>query len=182
MQLLELGGLGSYAVQFAKLLNPTCRVVAIDTNLSKLNFAIEELGADYALSPPSENEVTSVKSYLQEKTGNSVADLVIDCVGSEESIDRTAVRLLGKKSTLVILGLHGADSIRVPILSLVSGELRILGSSWGSYNDLREVIKLSSELIDSVNTFRLEEVNDALDHLRQGNILGRAVLTPSLEQ
>jgi propanol-preferring alcohol dehydrogenase len=172
-----IGGLGSYAVQFARILNPTSRIIAIDTNSVKLDFAIDKLGADFAL----DSSELGDRSSLRKQTGKSAVDLVVDCVGSNESVNRTAVPLLGKRSTLVILGLHGADSIRVPILALVSGEYKILGSSWGNYEELREVLELSPTLVHSVQVFHLEAVNEAINLLRQGKILGRAVLTSPLK-
>jgi propanol-preferring alcohol dehydrogenase len=63
----------------------------------------------------------------------------------------------------------------------VLNEYEVTGSLWGNYNELREVIELAKQgkLKHMLQTFQLEEVNDAIDLLRNGQITGRAVITPN---
>ena len=49
----------------------------------------------------------------------------------------------------------------------------------GNYNELREVIELQSQgKIKSIRKFRLDEINNAIDLLKQGEIVGRGVIIP----
>jgi D-arabinose 1-dehydrogenase-like Zn-dependent alcohol dehydrogenase len=62
----------------------------------------------------------------------------------------------------------------------VVGETVITGNLVGSWIDLWELMQLQSRgLVTLVTeTHRLEEVNDVLDKLREGEVTGRAVLVP----
>lgn len=79
----------------------------------------------------------------------------------------------------VSVGLIGTQ-IKIPLFPLIKKECQYLGSLWGSYNDLREVMELAKKglIKNHVQNFNLSEVNDALDLVREGKIRGRAVLIP----
>jgi alcohol dehydrogenase, propanol-preferring len=60
----------------------------------------------------------------------------------------------------------------------VSGELTIHGSNWSNYADLQEVVALAQQgkIQHSLVRTRLEDVNETLELLRAGEIVGRAVI------
>lgn len=68
----------------------------------------------------------------------------------------------------------------MPLLPLVINEYRVLGSLWGNYNELCEVIELAAnhKLKHELNRFSLSDINKAVDLLKDGNIRGRAVIVP----
>jgi propanol-preferring alcohol dehydrogenase len=68
----------------------------------------------------------------------------------------------------------------VPLLPLVINEYRVLGSLWGNYNELCEVIELAAnhKLKHELKRFSLSDMNKAVNLLKDGNIRGRAVIVP----
>ena len=80
---------------------------------------------------------------------------------------------------LAVVGLFGTQ-IKVPLMPAVLNEYQVTGSLWGNYNELREVIELAKQgkVKHVLQTFRLEEINRAIDLLKSGQIMGRAVITP----
>jgi NAD+-dependent secondary alcohol dehydrogenase Adh1 len=70
--------------------------------------------------------------------------------------------------------------ISVPSVAMVVGETAIAGNLVGTWIDLWEVLQLHGrgDLRLRTETHSLDDVNDVLDRLRQGEITGRAVLVP----
>jgi propanol-preferring alcohol dehydrogenase len=52
------------------------------------------------------------------------------------------------------------------------------GSFWGNYNDLTEVLSLAGEglIKHNVNKATLEDINDNLEALGRGDVVGRSVI------
>ena len=75
------------------------------------------------------------------------------------------------------VGLVG-DRIDIPLFPRVSREQTFHGSFWGNYTDLSEVMALATEnkIRHSIKLFTFEEINENLDLLRTGDIVGRAVM------
>ncbi|HEY6885005.1 MAG TPA: NAD(P)-dependent alcohol dehydrogenase [Nitrososphaeraceae archaeon] len=168
------GGLGSYGIQYAKIFGASSNVIAIDVNDRKLDLA-KRFGADYVINAKTQQNIR--KDVLQITGGNGV-NVVIDCVGTEETI-RNSVEILGKGGVLVMIGLFGGQ-INMPLVSAVLNEYQVICSLWGNYNELREVIELAKnqKIKHSIHSFPLREINKAIDSLRSGNIEGRAVIVP----
>jgi alcohol dehydrogenase, propanol-preferring len=168
------GGLGSYGIQYAKIFGASSNVIAMDVNDRKLDLA-KRFGADYVINAKTQQNVR--KDVLQITGGNGV-NVVIDCVGTEETI-KNSVGILGKGGVLVMVGLFGGQ-INMPLVSAVLNEYQVICSLWGNYNELREVIELAKnqKIKHSIHSFPLIEINKAIDSLRSGNIEGRAVIVP----
>jgi len=168
------GGLGLMGVQIARaLLNPTIIVVDIDDK--KLGEA-RKLGADYIVNSFSENTVNKIK----ELTFNQGADSIIDFVNSPKTVE-PALNMLRKRGKLVLVGLFGGSvELSLPLLPLRSQT--IIGSYTGRLADLADLVGLVKRkaVTPTISkTFRLEEANDALEQLKSGKILGRAVINPN---
>lgn len=179
--IVGIGGLGYYATQYAKILGQSAKVIALDTKDEKLELA-KRIGADHVLKISSSEESKSKPSKLKEEvskiTNGKGVDVVIDCVGAENTI-YNSLQILNKGGALVIVGLFGKQ-MQVPLLPLVINEYRVLGSLWGNYNELCEVIELAAnhKLKHELNRFSLSDINKAVDLLKDGNIKGRAVIVP----
>jgi propanol-preferring alcohol dehydrogenase len=178
--IVGIGGLGFYAIQYAKILGQSAQVVAIDLKDEKLELA-RQIGADHVLkisSAGSKSNPGGIKEDILRITNGKGIDVIVDCVGAENTI-YDSLRLLRKGGTLVVVGLFGKQ-LRAPLLPLVINEYKILGSLWGNYNELCEVIELAAnhELRHKINRFSLSEINNAVDLLKGGNIRGRAVIVP----
>ncbi|HET7344578.1 MAG TPA: NAD(P)-dependent alcohol dehydrogenase [Nitrososphaeraceae archaeon] len=172
--IVGVGGLGSYGVQYAKIFGAGSHVIAIDVDDRKLELA-ERLGADYTINTKMQQDIK--KEVLQMTSGNGL-NVVVDCVGTEETI-RNSVRTLSKGGVLVMVGLFGGQ-INMPLISAVINEYQVICSLWGNYNELREVIEFAKDqkIKHSIHSFPLTEINKAIDSLRVGNIEGRAVIVP----
>jgi D-arabinose 1-dehydrogenase-like Zn-dependent alcohol dehydrogenase len=80
---------------------------------------------------------------------------------------------------MVCVGIIGTQ-LQTTLPTLVFREYQIQGSCAGSYNELREVIELAKKgmVKHHIEESPLSEVNNALNRLREGKILGRGVLIP----
>lgn len=169
-----MGGLGSYGIQYAKLLAPNSTIIAIDRNDKKLSLA-ENFGAEYTVNSATTKDIRNEVHQLTDGRG---VDVVLDTVGAENTISDSA-RILAKGGALVVVGLFGAQ-IKVPLLPAIVNEYQVLASLWGNYNELKEVIELASQrkIKHVYQSFPLRDINQAVDLLRRGQIMGRAVIVP----
>jgi D-arabinose 1-dehydrogenase-like Zn-dependent alcohol dehydrogenase len=76
------------------------------------------------------------------------------------------------------VGLVGSR-MDVPLLPRVNREQTFHGSYWGNNIDLMEVLSLAAEgkIRHTTSQFKFEQVNEYLDRMRTGEIIGRAVMT-----
>jgi propanol-preferring alcohol dehydrogenase len=171
---MGVGGLGAYAVQYAKLLGAGATVVALARTDEKLALA-KENGADHIINTRGKTD-DEVRDALEEATSRRELDAVIECVGAEESV-RLAFALLATEGAVASVGLVG-NRIDVPLFPFVGREYTYFGSFWGNYNDLTEVVALAEagQIKDSVTPVRLEDVNAHIDALGRGDFIGRAVI------
>jgi propanol-preferring alcohol dehydrogenase len=169
------GGLGTYAVQYAKLLSSGASVVAFARSEKKLAVA-KEHGADYVINMRGKS-LADIRSDPVQATGQREIDGAIDCVGAEESI-RTGFGLLATSGAFVSVGLVG-NRIDMPLFPLVAREYTYYGSFWGNYTDLSEVMTLAQagRIKHSLKRVRFEDINETLKLLGDGDIVGRAVVT-----
>ena len=172
---IGVGGLGTYAVQYAKLLSSGATVVAFARNDEKLAIA-KEHGADHIINTRGKS-LADIRTALVKGTGHAELDAVIDCVGAEDSI-RMGFNLLATSGAFVSVGLVGTH-INIPLFPFVAREFTYHGSFWGNYSDLSEVVALAQagKIKHSLKRVRFEDINENLELLRAGEIVGRAVVT-----
>lgn len=170
-----VGGLGGYAVQYAKLLGGGATVVALARNPEKLAVA-KEYGADHVISLDTKSPA-DIGRELGAATGQTDLDAIIDCTGAP-AVVQLGFSLLGISGHYVEVGLVG-DRIDVPLFPRVSREQTFHGSYWGSYTDLSEVMSLATrgKVRHTIKTIAFGQINEYLDLLRSGEIVGRAVVT-----
>lgn len=172
-----IGGLGSYAVQYAKTLGQSSTVIALDRNEERLKLA-EKFGADYVVNVSNSQNIRSeILSKITEGRRTRV-DVVIDCVGAEATVEDSC-RILNKGGSLVVVGLFGSQ-IKIPLVRAVLQEYQVCGSLWGNYNELCEVIELAKagKIKHNIQKFPLSEINEAIQLLKNGKIVGRGVIIP----
>jgi alcohol dehydrogenase, propanol-preferring len=113
-----------------------------------------------------------------EATGGG-AWAVIDLVGAS-STARLGIDSLIKGGKYIIVGLYGGD-ITLSLPPLPMRAITVQGSYVGSLPEMRELIELVRRTglpPVPVATRPLAEVNNALNDLRAGRVVGRVVLTP----
>jgi propanol-preferring alcohol dehydrogenase len=172
-----IGGLGSYAIQYAKTLGQSSTVIALDRNEERLKLA-EKFGADYAVNVSNSQNIRSeILSKITEGRRTGV-DVVIDCVGAEATVEDSC-KILNKGGSLVVVGLFGSQ-IKIPLVRAVLQEYQVYGSLWGNYNELCEVIELAKagKIKHNIQKFPLSEINEAIQLLKNGEIVGRGVIIP----
>jgi propanol-preferring alcohol dehydrogenase len=169
------GGLGTYAVQYAKLLSSGATVVVFARSDEKLAIA-KDHGADHVINTRGKS-LADIRSDLVKATGQREIDGAIDCVGAEETI-RTGFSLLATSGAFVSVGLVG-NRIDMPLFPLVAREYTYFGSFWGDHSDLSEVMALAQagKIRHSLKQVEFGDINETLKLLGDGDIAGRAVVT-----
>ena len=171
---IGVGGLGMYAVQYAKLLSSGATVVAFARSDEKLAIA-KEYGADAVINTKGKS-IADIRLELQKATGSREIDAGLDCAGAEDSI-RLGFDLLATSGAYVSVGLMGTK-INIPLFPFVAREFTYHGSFWGNYSDLSEVVALAQagKIKHSLVRVPFEDINKNLALLRDGDIVGRAVV------
>ena len=166
-----VGGLGHMGVQILRALSPA-RIVAVDVSEEKLRLA-REVGADAAVAAGED-----AAGEIREMTRGLGAELVVDMVGSDDSI-ALAAAVARFESHLTIVGLAGGK-FEFAFGALPFGaQLSI--PYWGTAVELGECLDLAREgkIRAHVERFELERAGDAYKRMRDGRLDGRAVICPN---
>jgi propanol-preferring alcohol dehydrogenase len=169
---IGVGGLGHVAVQLLSALTGA-QVVALDVADDKLELA-RRVGADVTL-PSSPDAVEP----LRELTRGRGADVVLDFVGVQPTLD-LAPRLVRVGGDLTVVGIgHGAPALRVGF-GFTPFEASVVVPYWGYRHELVEVVELAQrgQITVHTETFTLDEAPAAYERLHEGTLTGRAVVVP----
>ncbi|MBL0748338.1 NAD(P)-dependent alcohol dehydrogenase [Nocardioides baculatus] len=170
---IGVGGLGHLGAQVLRA-TTAATVIAVDPRESARELA-KRGGADLVLAPGAD-----LAAQVREATGGTGADVVLDFVGSDDTLLAGAAmsRQLGD---LTIVGL-GGGTLPVSFFSLPY-EVSVQSTYWGNRHELVEVLGLASRglLHAEVQMFGLDEAVTAYELLQAGAIEGRAVVVPSTE-
>ncbi|MFE3292773.1 NAD(P)-dependent alcohol dehydrogenase [Rhodococcus sp. NPDC059234] len=166
------GGLGHVAIELLRHLSPA-RVVALDVNEEKLEFARSVGAHEAVLSDPS--AVEKVRAI----TGPAGAELVLDFVGYQATID-IAMGVAGTASDVTIVGLGDGRAHAKVGFGQSPYEASVTSPYWGSRSELIELIDLAHQgVFDiAVEKFSLENGVEAYRRLSAGTLRGRAVVVP----
>jgi len=167
-----IGGIGLLMVQLGKLMGAT--VIAISRTHPKLERA-KEFGADKIINAVEQDVVKEAREF----THNEGVDAVFELVGVAKSM-ADSIAMLRKRGRLVFVG-YSPDDFKVNPIPLVVGELTVTASVGNTLQELVDVVHLAGagKLKPTVGaTFPLTEINNALDIVRQGKVIGRAVVVP----
>ena len=165
-----VGGVGHIALQLLRELGSSS-LIAVDPNAQRRDLA-GELGADTVL------DTGKVVEEVREITGGAGADLVLDFVGTDAT-HAEGMEMLARNGTYSIIGYGG--TLSVPSGAMVGQEQSAVANLVGRWTDLWELIQLHGEgrITLKTETHPLDEVNEVLGRLREGDITGRAVLLPN---
>lgn len=165
------GGVALSALQLAKLAG--AEVIVTSSSDEKLTRAIQ-LGAEHTINY---RKVDDVAQCVREVTSGRGADVIIDTVGAATwPIDFSAVRRGGK---IVLCGVTSGPNVKTNLQMLYWNQLTILGSTMGSDEDFRQMLKAVTTarlkpVIDSV--MPLESVREAMSRMEEGKQFGKIVL------
>ena len=157
------GGLGTHAVQLAKMMEAGT-IVAVDID-AEARDRTHRLGADLVLDPREDD----VPKEIRRHTGGAGLDLALELVGLPETVE-LAVRCLGTGGRAVVVGV-GMGRPRLPPLAIFVGrEQAVLGSFGMDRADIEDLYALilagRLDLSGSVTArYGLRQANDALRRL-----------------
>ncbi len=166
------GGVGQTGVALLSVTSKS-RILAVDPDPAKRAAALRH-GATMAIDPGAEGALAEVA-----KTCGGAITGVVDFVGSETS-SAFAVNIVRRGGKVVIVGLFGGE-FRLPLPMFVTKQLTVSGSYVGGLPLLRELVELAQHTdLPSIPTELrpLHSVNQALDDLAHGRVVGRVVLQP----
>lgn len=171
--IIGAGGLGLMAIQIAKAITKSI-VINVDLDDNKLEAA-KKMGADHVVNSKSPDIVQKIISICNGKGAESV----IDFVNAPPTV-KMGLAILRKRGNLVLVGLFGGSAeIVLPTIPLKA--ITIQGAYTGNYQDLVELVELAkSGVINPIisKRYSIAQANSALEDLKQGKIVGRAVINP----
>ena len=161
-------GVATFLIQFAKNVGAT--VIVTSRSEEKRKRALE-IGADIAIATDSD--------WVKELEGHTI-DLVIDSVGG--ATFNRSLDVLKKGGRIVIFGATTADNVDFNLRSFFYGQYQLFGSTMGSREELRDMIKHIEQyethpVVDRV--FDLAQAQEAFDYLADGKQFGKVVLRVS---
>ena len=170
---IGIGGLGHLGVQVLRA-TTAAAVIAVDPRESARELA-KRSGADLVLAPGPE-----LVAEIRDATGGRGADVVLDFVGSDETL-ATSAAVARQLGDITIVGI-GGGTLPVSFFS-VPYEASVQSTYWGNRHELVEVLELAARGLISaeVRRFDLDDAPAAYEELAAGEIDGRAVVVPSLE-
>lgn len=159
-----IGGLGHLALRFANAWG--CEVTAFTSSPGKFDEA-RRLGAHHVLASRDSNQIHKAAGSL---------DLLLVTVNVPLDWDA----LIGTLAAHGRLHVVGAvlEPIPVRAFDLILGQRSISGSPTGSPVDIAVMLDFAArhQIVPQVEHFPLDRVNDALEHLRSGQVRYRVVL------
>ena len=167
-----LGGIGLSALMATQAFN--CRmVIAIDVEDHKLALA-KEFGAHHTINAANENVEQKVKDFV----GPAGLDYCVEAAGLVETIER-AFGLVKRNGGLCIFASHpsAGKKIQIDPFELICGK-KIEGS-WGGASHPDRDMKVFEKLYKEwklplkrllTKSYSLDQINDALDDIRQRKV------------
>ena len=172
---IGVGGLGHLAVQFVAATSEA-RVIAVDIDAARLELAAQ-LGAAHGV-----RSGEGAAAGVVEANGGRPVDVVLDFVGSQESLD-LAAQVTGRGGAIVVTGGGGGRLCIHAVMGagrVPEREVTMIHTFGGTRADLRRALALAAagRVQSHVETFGLEDAGRALTDLGAGRVLGRAVIVP----
>jgi len=166
------GGVGSHAIQLAKMMGAF--VMAVDIGEEKLSLA-RELGADVVFDASTGDFSETAREW---SNGEGV-EVVLELVGTK-TFD-SSIRSLSRGGRMVIVGSHTGTELKASPQAMISNEWEILGSRNVTKRELAEVVDLvAAGKVKPIVTgaYPLEKAEALHQKLRKQEIIGRVVLEP----
>lgn len=167
---IGVGGLGHLAVQILKAISPA-RIVAVDVRSAALELA-RSAGADAVLSADG-----LTPEGVRAETGPDGATAAFDFVGNDATL-ALAAGSVAQGGDVTFVGRGGGELRVAP--GLVPYESTVRMPTWGTVAELSEVVALATTgaIHSEAEVYGLDDAVRAYGKLRQGDVLGRAVVVP----
>ncbi len=164
------GGVAQPLIQLLK--DGGIRVVAVSRSREKLEIA-QALSADLVITAGSEDVVGRVMEFA----GGEGPACVYDCVGSTSTM-RDSAGLVRRGGQIIVLG-EEPEYPAIDTTQLAQRELELIGSRNGSRQDFADAVAMLGSGVVAppiARTFRLEEINEAFEFVREGQAHARVVV------
>lgn len=168
--ILGAGGLGIHGVQLARLAG--AEVLATSRRKRRLQAA-ETFGA-HGVNP----NVQDLEQAVLEFSSGDGADVVADCIGTEQSVQQGLTLLRPGGKLLVIAYLD--EWFKLPSIPLFSTEKQVIGCRGSTRQELKHVVALVARgALEPVigARYMLAQVDEAVAALEHGDLVGRIVFT-----
>jgi alcohol dehydrogenase, propanol-preferring len=167
---LGVGGLGHIAIQILKAISPA-RIVAVDVRAAALELA-RAAGADAVLSADG-----LTPEGVRAETGPDGATVALDFVGNQATL-ALAGGSVAQGGDVTFVGRGGGELRVAP--GLVPYECTVRMPTWGTLGELAEVVALATAgaIHSEAEVYSLDGAVGAYGKLRQGDVVGRAVVVP----
>lgn len=169
---IGVGGLGGFAVQILAALSDA-RIVAVDVDRARLDRA-RALGAHLGVEGVDE----ATRASVAEALGSDPVDGVIDLVGTDATLGFGA-DVLAPGGAWAVVG-AGGGTLRRPWFGGLPRDAEVFTFQGSDLADLRDVVQLAADgrVTVHVETFALDDADDAYERLARGALQGRAVVCP----
>lgn len=167
------GGVNSVALQLAKWAGAT--VYTLTSTEDKMTRATE-LGADVVLNYRADPAWHKTLARMTEKRG---VDVVVDNVG--QATLNQSIRALARGGRVVIVGNTSGPTVEIDVRYIFGKQISLIGSSMGSPQDFRDVMKLVWAGVIKTPVDRalpLSEGREGHRLLESGEKFGKVVLVP----
>jgi propanol-preferring alcohol dehydrogenase len=170
---IGLGGLGLYGVKLLHALSG-CQIIVVDLDESK-----RKLGLGYGATHALDGRDPELRLKILELTGGLGVSAAFDFVGSDATLELAVAttKALGKVTQLGLAG----GSAKLRVLANTRFEVSFEATLWGTIRELREVVALAENgrLSPIPTEYQpLAEIQAVARRLRNGQVQGRAVITP----
>ncbi len=161
---IGIGGLGHIALQFLKAWG--CEVTAFTSSETKKTEALE-MGAQQTINSCDEVEIAAVAGTF---------DLILSTVNVKLDWN-LYLQTLKPKGRLHFLGAT-LDPIDIGVFGLIMGQKSISGSAVGSPTTIATMLDFANQhdVKPIIEKFKFNQVNEAMQHLEDGNANYRIVL------
>jgi 2-desacetyl-2-hydroxyethyl bacteriochlorophyllide A dehydrogenase len=169
--IMGVGGLGIHGVQIAKRMG--AKVTAADRREGSLKLA-RDFGADVTVDVSEE----SLQKTAFERTGGKGFDVIIENVGSSQSLQET-LPCLKRGGRMILVGYDPCAPYPLQTMQMHYNEWTLSGARLSTKRELLEVIDLVEKgKIKPVVSRRIpwQKANEAIREIEQGSTVGRTVL------
>lgn len=170
------GGVGINVVQMCNVVG--AEVIACDIDDNKLKVA-QELGAKYTINP----DKISMRDFLKQNGGP--VDVAFEVIGKAETIE-LGYKSLGMAGMLCVIG-YTNQNININPAKIMFYEQEIIGSIGcppSDYPRAINLVKYGKINLDKIiaNKYELEDINIALDELRDSKVMRNVILPNGMGQ
>ena len=172
LAIFGLGGIGSSALIYASSLSCS-KIIAVDINDSKLNFA-KEIGATDIINASKVNPVEKIK----ELTFGKGVDFSIESSGVSAAMENAFESTKDSGKTIIAGNLKSGEKMFINPFDLIRGK-RIIGTWGGKTNPDVDIPFYAKKFIQEdimfkkliTKIYNLNEINDAFNDLKQGRVV-----------